>query len=129
MSAVDKVLAVPELLEAVLIDVPLLDLVLATTISRTFQDTISSSSILRKRLRNEPMPLFACLRPGEPDTEDVCNVDVTTPWFFSTPVNFGTVVVLQLDSLKAQLFVPNDGSIPICRLDSKRMEVSVFEPK
>ena len=125
MGAVDKVFAVPELLEAVLIDIPLVDLVLATTISHTFQDTISSSSILRKRLRDEPMPLFACLRPGKQDTEDVCNVDRTTPWFFRTQVDDGLVIVLRQDSLSIQLVVPSDRNTSIRRLDSTRTEVSV----
>jgi hypothetical protein len=126
MGAVHKVFAVPELLEAVLINIPLLDLVLATTISHTFQDTISSSSILRKRLRDEPMPLFACLRPGKPDTEDLCNVDKTAPWFFRTQAIDGLVIILRLDSLSIQLFVPNDGAIPTRGLDSRRTEVRIY---
>lgn len=128
MSAVQKVLAVPELLEAVLINVPLLDLVIATTVCHGFYDTISSSMGLRKRLRDEPMPLFACLCLGQPDTEDICNVDQTTPWFFRTPVDHGIVIFVRLEGLSIQTFIPNDRTSRIQTLDCARTEVSIVKP-
>ena len=123
MSAASRLFAIFELVEAVLIDVPLFDIILATTISHTFHDTISSSKTLRNRLEREPVPLFAPLCPGRPESEDICNVDDTTPWFFRTSVDNGVVLALHTESINIQLFVPNDRLKKVCRLDSKRTTV------
>ena len=123
MGAVERVFAVVELLEAILIDVPLFDLVLATSVSHAFNDTIFSSTILRNRLYREPTPVFVRSRPQEPESEDICNVDDTTPWFFRSPVDDGVVIVLHLESFKIHLFVPNAKQTAIAMLDSRQTKV------
>lgn len=123
MGPANRVFEVVELLEAVLIDLPLFDLVLATTLCHTFRDTISSSKKLRDRLRNEPVPLFAPFCPGKPESEDICNVDKTSPWFFRTMVEHGNVLILRTKDTDLQLFVPNDRKHEVCRLNSRRTKV------
>ena len=123
MGAANRVFGVFELLEAVLIGMPLFDLVQATTVCHTFQDTISSSKKLRDRLQSEPVPLFALLCPGKPETEDICNVDNTSPWFFRTNVENGIVVILQTKDTDIQLFVPHDRKNKVCSLHSRRTKV------
>lgn len=124
MGAASRVFAVFELLEAILIDVPLFDLVLATAVCHTYKDTISSSKKLRHRLQNEPVPVFAPYCPGIPETEDICNVDNTSPWFFRTVVENGIVLILQTKDIDLQLFIPDDRKHEVCRLHSRRTKVS-----
>ena len=123
MSAANRVFAIFELLEAILIDVPLLDLLLATAISTNSQNCISSSKRLRDRLHNEPIPVFAPLCIGKSETEDICNVDKSTPWFFRTDVDGGHVLVLQDASMRLHLHVPDEHRRCICVLDSSRTRV------
>jgi hypothetical protein len=123
MGPANGVFEVVELLEAVLIDLPLFDLVLATTLCHTFRDTISSSKTLRDRLRSEPVPLFAPFCPGKPETEDICNLDNTSPWFFRTSVEHGIVLILRTKDTDLQLYVPNNRKHEVCRLNSRRTKV------
>lgn len=120
MNSANKVFLVFELLEAILVDIPLYDLILATTISQTFQETVSSSRILRPRLREEHIPLFATLYPGEAETEDICNVGKETPWLFRTQVDTGIVLVLRTRDYDIQLHVPFDQTEPLRILDSRQ---------
>ena len=123
MSAANRVFAIFELLEAILIDLPLLDLLLATTISHAFQHCTSSSKRLRDRLNSEPIPIFAPLHVGERATDDICNVDKSTPWVFRTDVDGGHVLVLQNASIRIHLHVPNEHRKHICVSDSRRTRV------
>lgn len=115
--------AVFELFEAVLIEIPLFDLVLATTICRTFHDTISSSTKLRNRLTSEHIPLFVPFCAGEAETEDICNVDNTSPWFFRTLVDHGTVLILRTRDANIHLYIPDDSKKRICKTDGSRTKV------
>ena len=124
MDAPNKVFSICELAEAILIHLPLYDLVLATTVCQNFRGTLLSSVAIRERLQNDPLPVFAQFVPGRSSTEDLCNVNENTTWFFRTRVAHGIVITLRTVNRDIQLYVPDDPQRMILRADSKQTKVS-----
>ena len=123
MRAFHRVFNVFELGEAVLTLLPLYDLVLAVSVCQTFRHVVLNSNVVRMRLRNEPIPVFARFQPGDPLTEDLCNVNERTPWFFRTTVTRGIVIVLRTAEENIQLHIPDDPQKPAHFLDGRRTAV------
>lgn len=123
MSAVHRVFDIYELAENIFIHLPLYDLLLATVTCQNFRRLVLSSTDLRKRLQSEPIPVFANFRAGDLQTEDLCNINEQTPWFFRSIVSSGIVIVLRTAHEDIQLHVPDAATEPIRLLDSKRTRV------
>ena len=119
MNAAQRVFDMYELAELILLPLPLYDLLLATTISQSFREVVMSSTSVRRRLENEAIPVFACFQPGDRSTEDLCNLNKGTPWFFRTNVSLGSVLALSIVNLSIELYIPHDERDAVLMLDSK----------
>ena len=125
MAAAPQVFGVYELTEAILMHLPLYDLLISISVCRSFRQVTMTSTVLRGRLRKEPVPVFARLRAGDQRSEDLCNVNEITSWIFRTTVDDGFVLIFKTADAEIQLHVPHDPIIPICVLDCRRMKVQL----
>lgn len=123
MDAKQKVLGVYELVEAILIHLSLYDLLHASTVCQKFSEVVLTSRTIRRRLESEPIPVFARFQPDDPSTEDLCNVNRSTPWFFRTSVNHGLILILGTAIDNVQLYIPYDQNLSVQMLDGKRTMV------
>ena len=121
--AARRVFDIHELVENILIHLPLYDLLLATKICFSFLQVVLSSRDIRKRLQWEVIPVFANFFPGKPKSEDLCNINTETPWFFRMKVSCGFVIVLKVAHEDVQLCIQDAPAGPIRILDSKRTVV------
>ena len=119
MSAQTRVFGTFELIEQILNCLTLYELVLAASLNQDWLSVISNSIRLRRRLNKECIQMFARYRPGRAGSEDLCNVSMSTPWFFRTFLRSdnqacaGCVVVLRVEDKLVQLYVPAEKTKPI----------------
>lgn len=123
-TSAQDVFGIYELLEGILLHLPLYNMLLAVTTCRHWLHVASTSSEIRSRLLLDYIPRYARLQPSSRVSEDLCNEDSSTPWFFRTAVEGGTIVILRLKCEKVQVFVPRDVNAAFRLLDNQGMLVS-----